>query len=69
MNMLIQKTQADAARFYYVAAVRRFFCAYQSKDCALAGAISSYKSDMFAGVDLQRGASEDVMSPIRLVYI
>ena len=53
MNMLIQKTQADAARFYYVAAVRRFFCAYQSKDCALAGAISSYKSDMFAGVDLQ----------------
>jgi hypothetical protein len=53
MNMLIQKTQPDASRFYYVTVVRRFFAAYESKDCALAGAISAYKSDMFTGVDLQ----------------
>ena len=53
MNMLIQKTQTDASRFYYVTVVRRFFSAYQSKNCALTCAVSSYKSHMFAGVDLQ----------------
>jgi hypothetical protein len=53
MNMLIQKTQTDASRFYYVTVVRRFFGAHESKDCALAGAISSYQSDMFAGIDLK----------------
>ena len=53
MNVLIQKTQTDASRFYYITVVRRFFSAYQSKDCALAGAISSYKPNMFSGVDLQ----------------
>jgi hypothetical protein len=52
MNVLVQQTQTQATRAHDVAAIRRLVSADETEDRALTGAVSTYKSDVFSGIDL-----------------
>jgi len=69
MNMLIQQTQSNSTSLYDVTGVGRFFSTQQANDCAFARAISSYKSDMFTGIDLQGCAPQHILRPVGFIDI
>jgi hypothetical protein len=68
VNVLVQQAEFDAARTHDVAAIRRLFTSDETEDRALACAVSTYKSDVFAGIDLQGRASQHVLNAIGLMY-
>ena len=68
MNVLVQQAEPQAARAHDVAAISRLITPDETEDRALARAVSTYKSDVFAGIDLQRRASQHVLYPIGLMY-
>ena len=53
MNVLVQQAQLHAARAHHVATIRCLFTSDEPKDRALAGAVSTYKSNVLAGVHLE----------------
>jgi len=69
VNMLVKPTKFDDAGTHHLATVSSLLSSHQPEDRALAGAISTDKADVFAGIDLQRRAAQDVLRPIRLMYI
>jgi hypothetical protein len=52
MNVLVQQAQLDAPRAHDIAAIRRLVAPDEAEDRALAGAVSTYKSNVFSGIDL-----------------
>jgi hypothetical protein len=52
MNVLVQEAQPKAARAHDVAPIRRLVAADETEDRALTGAVSTYKSDVFSGINL-----------------
>jgi hypothetical protein len=52
VNVLVQQTQLDATRAHDVAAIRRLVTADETEDRAFAGAVSTYKSDVFSRINL-----------------
>jgi hypothetical protein len=52
MNMLREQAKPQAARPHDVAAVGRFFSGDEPKDCRLACAVATDKSDVLARIDL-----------------
>ena len=69
VDVLVQQAQSHATRAHDVAAIRRLVTTNETEDRAFTGAVSTYKSDVFSGIDLQRRAAQDVLRPIRLMYI
>ena len=67
VNVLVQQAQLHAARADHVAAIRCLITSDETEDRALAGAVSTYKSDVFSGVHLQRGASQDILNAVGLM--
>ena len=68
MNVLVQQAQLQATRTDYVSAIGRLVTSDQPEDRALAGAVSTYKSYVFTRVHLQRGASQDILNAVGLMY-
>jgi len=68
VNVLVQQAQLDAARADHVAAIRCLISSDEAKDRALSGAVSAYKSYVFSRVHLQRGASQDILNTVGLMY-
>jgi hypothetical protein len=68
VNMLVQQAQLDAARADHVAAIRCLITSDKAKDRALSRSVSTYKSYVFARVHLQRGASQDILNTVGLMY-
>jgi hypothetical protein len=68
VNVLVQQAQLHAARADHVAAIRCLFTSDKAEDRALAGAVSTYKSDVFSGVHLQRSASQNILNAVGLMY-
>ena len=52
MYMLVQQAQTNAARAHDIAAIGRLITSDETEDRALAGAVSTDKSDVFSGIDL-----------------
>jgi hypothetical protein len=52
MNMLVQQTQLHAARANHVTAIGSLLCSDQTKDGALTRAVTTYETNMLAGVHL-----------------
>jgi hypothetical protein len=52
VNVLVQEAQTKATRAHDVAAIRRLVTTDETKDRALAGAVSPYQSDVFSGIYL-----------------
>ena len=68
VNMLVQQAEPQAARTHDVASIRRLVTSDETKDRALACAVSTYKSNVFTRIDLQGRASQHVLNPIGLMY-
>jgi hypothetical protein len=68
MNVLVQQAEPQAARAHYVATIRRLITSDETEDRALACAVPAYKSDVFAGIDLQGRASQHVLNSVGLMY-
>jgi hypothetical protein len=69
MNMLREQTKADASRPNHIPTVRRLLPAYQAKNGCLAGTVASYESHVFAGINLQSDATQNVVGGVGLVNI
>jgi len=67
MHMLVQQTQLQATRTHDLATIRAFIAANETEDRALAGAVSTHKSDVLARVYLQRSAAQNILHAIRLM--
>ena len=67
MYVLVQETELHATRAHDVTAVRSFVVSDETEDRALAGAVPSDKSDVLSGIDLQRRASQHVLSAVGLI--
>jgi hypothetical protein len=67
VNVLVQQAQLHASRADHVAAIRCLFTSNKAEDRALAGAVSTYKSNVFSGVHLQRSASQDILNAVGLM--
>ena len=52
VNVLGQQAESQATRAHDIAAIRRLVTADKTEDRALAGAVSTYKSDVFSGINL-----------------
>jgi hypothetical protein len=52
MNVLVQQAETKAAGTHDVAAIRRLVTADETEDRAFAGAVSTYKSDVFSRINL-----------------
>jgi hypothetical protein len=52
VNVLVQEAETQATRAHDVTAIRRLVAADETEDRALAGAVSTYKSDVFSGINL-----------------
>lgn len=67
VNVLVQEAELYAARTHDVAAIRSFVGSDKTEDRAFAGAVSPDQSDVLSGVDLQRRASQHVLSAVGLI--
>ena len=67
MYVLVQEAELYAACAHDVAAIGGFVVSDETKDRALAGAVPSDKSDVLSGIDLQRRASQHVLSAVGLI--
>lgn len=65
--VLVQQAELNAARAHYVATIRCLITSDETEDRTLAGAVSTYKSDVFSGIDLQGRASQHVLSAVGLM--
>jgi hypothetical protein len=66
--VLVQQTQTHPTRTDHVATIRSLFTSNETEDRALAGAISTDKSDVFTGIDLQGRAAQHVLNSVGLKY-
>src|SRR2546426_758948 len=62
VNMLGQQSELESAGTRNFAAIRSLFFVYQAKNRRLAGAVTSDQTDMLTGIDLKRGAAQNVLS-------
>jgi hypothetical protein len=69
MNMLREQAKLQAARAHDLAAIRRFFTGDQPKNCRLACAVATDKSNVLARIDLQRCAPQNVLRGKRFVNV
>lgn len=67
VNVLVQEAELYAARTHDVAAIRGLVGSDETEDRAFAGAVSPDQSDVLSGVDLQRRASQHVLSAVGLI--
>lgn len=67
VNVLVQQAQLYAAGAHDVAAIRGFVVSDETEDRALAGAVSPDQSNVLSGIDLQRRASQHVLSAVGLI--
>jgi hypothetical protein len=67
VNVLVQQAELDAPRTHDIAAIRRLVTSDETEDRTLAGAVSTYKSDVLSRIDLQRRASQHVLSAVGLM--
>ncbi|HET9479914.1 MAG TPA: hypothetical protein VFO72_11245, partial [Pyrinomonadaceae bacterium] len=68
VHVLVQQAEPDATRTHDVATIRCLVTSDETKDRTLAGAVSTYKSDVFSRTDLQRRASQHVLNAIGFMY-
>jgi hypothetical protein len=57
VNVLVQQAETHTTRTHDVATIGALFTSDETKDRALAGAVSTYESDVFTGIDLQGRAA------------
>ena len=69
VNVLRKQTQTRPTRTNHLTSVRRFFSVDETKDGCLAGAVASYQSHVFAGIYLQRRATQNILRAVGLVNI
>jgi hypothetical protein len=69
VNVLGKQPQAHTARSDEVTAVGSFFAVEQTKDSGFAGAVAADESHVFAGIYLQRGATQNILSGVGFVNI
>jgi hypothetical protein len=69
MNMLVQQSELKAASAHDVATIRAFVTSDKTKDRALSGAISTYKSGVFSGIYLQGRAAQDILNAVGFVNV
>lgn len=67
MYVLVQEAELYAARTHDIAAIGSLVGSDETEDRALAGAVSTYKSDVLSGIDLQGRASQHVLSAVGLM--
>jgi len=68
VNMLVQQAQLQSTRTDHVATIRGLITSDETKDRALAGAVSTDESDVFSSIYLQRRASQHVLNSVGLMY-
>ena len=68
VHVLVQQTQTHTTRTHDVATIGGLFASDETKDRALARAVSTYESDVFTGIDLQGRAAQHVLNTIGLMY-
>src|SRR2546425_5015492 len=61
VNMLREQSELESAGTHNFAAIRSLFFVYQAKNRRFAGAVTPYQTDMLTGVDLKRGAAQNVL--------
>ena len=69
VNVLVQQTEFHSARTHDVTTIGRFIASDETKDRALTGAVTAYKSDVLTRIYLQRCASQDVLNAVRFVNL
>lgn len=69
VNVLVQEAELDAARTHNIAAIRRLITSDETKDRALAGAVSTDESDVFARIHLQGTTTQHVLDAVRFVNV
>jgi hypothetical protein len=67
VDMLGQQTEFDSSRSHYIAAISRFFTTCQAEDCRLTRPVASHQPDMLTRIDLQSGATQDVLRAVGLM--
>lgn len=67
MYVLVQQPELYAARTHDIATIRGLVASDETEDRALAGAVSTDKSDVLSGIDLQGRASQHVLSAVGLM--
>ena len=68
VHVLVQQAELYTTRANDVATIGRVFTSDQTEDRALAGAVSTYQSDVLTRIDLQGRASQHVLSAVGLMY-
>ena len=69
MNVLGQQPEFQAARAHHIAAIRGYFLSDQIEDRGFAGTVAADQSDMFAGIDLEGRATQNVTGAVSLINI
>jgi hypothetical protein len=69
LYMLVQKTESHRSRSNDVAAICGFISGYETKHSTLSRAVATYKTNVLAGVYLQRGPAQDILHAIGFVNI
>ena len=64
VHVLVQQSQLYTSRANDIATIRSLITSDETEDRALAGAVSTYKSNVFSGVHLQRRASQHILNAI-----
>ena len=69
MNVLGQQPEFQAARADDIAAICSYFLSDQIEDRGLPRTVAADKSDVFAGIDLEGRATQNVAGAVRFVNI
>jgi hypothetical protein len=67
VNVLVQQAEFHATGTHDVAAIRCLIASDETKDRALSGAVAADKTDVFTGIHLQCGATQNVLSAVGFV--
>ncbi len=69
IDMLIKQTELEAVYFENTAGIGTFLAGYKAKNGRLAGTVPPDQPDFFVRIDLERNALQDLVAPVRFLYI
>ncbi len=69
MNMLREQAELQSACADNITAIRSLFTSDQTEDCGLARAVPADQAHMFAGINLQAGATQHVLRAVRFMNV
>jgi hypothetical protein len=69
VDVLSKESQTNVARANHITAIRSLLTCDKSEDGRLAGTISTYQTDVFARIDLERRTTQDILSTVGFMNV